>query len=64
MLLARSHLPVFAAGVGTLFNRLPRFQRAGPSTSLDKSVLTNVLTWGEMLAILKVLVNPFVALLV
>jgi hypothetical protein len=34
-----SHLPDKTAGIGTLtFVRLPRFQRAGPSASLDKSV--------------------------
>ncbi len=38
-----AHLPVFAAGFGTLLgrclehpHRLPRFHRAGPSTALDK----------------------------
>lgn len=37
--LQSAHLPVSTAGVGTftLACGLPRFQRAGPSTSLDES---------------------------
>ncbi len=41
------HLPEFpwftgSAGIGTCcFQRLPRFQRAGPSTSLDECLVMN-----------------------
>jgi hypothetical protein len=40
-----SHLPVFAVGFGTskIVFRLPRFLRAVPSTSLDKSRCSNYL---------------------